>query len=365
MLFLYTLWPEEHPEHFEEIRTLTKRCKQLKQEIEILKQDKQNLVAFESKSISAFTTAVTNRLIKAFPDRYNLRSAIGKIKLQKDIVTIRLACNGKIPIFTTVGDDRNQFLKLLEEQQNRFDEIDNTDIVKRGYRENAGTSTYISNDNSPNFTNINKISLPVKVKKSKKNRRRKYSSSSSSDNDSSSSSSSSDEGERRHDECISRRKHRGAGKKKRKYRKSRRHNSPSHAKKLHVMEEAVPSDNGICNAQREGTSAGTVPVGTIYDESNIINETNIDKNSGILSASSIRSLEWYHFHAASTRRAISTRLAWILSYKSTHTLYDVISIHPRVASTRLKNVILSPRDHVGQFRSAHTNKTRSDVIIFI
>ena len=94
---------KKHPEHFEEIRTLTKRCKQLKQENEILKQDKQNLVAFESKSISAFTTAVKNRLIKAFPDRYNPRSAIGKIKLQKDIVTIRLACSGKIPIFTTVG----------------------------------------------------------------------------------------------------------------------------------------------------------------------------------------------------------------------------------------------------------------------
>ena len=52
------------------------------------------------------------------------------------------------------------------------------------------------------------------------------------------------------------------------------------------MEGAVPSDNGICNVQREGTSAGTVPVGTIiYDESNIINETNIDKNNGIFSAS--------------------------------------------------------------------------------
>ena len=105
---------KKHPEHFEEIRTLTKRCKQLKQEIEILKQDKQNLVAFESKSISSFTTIVTSRLIKAFPDRYNPRSAIGKIKLQKDIVTIRLACNGKIPIFTTVGDDRNQFLNCLK-----------------------------------------------------------------------------------------------------------------------------------------------------------------------------------------------------------------------------------------------------------
>jgi hypothetical protein len=184
---------KKHPEHFEEIRTLTKRCKQLKSDIDILRQDKQNLVSFESKSISAFTTAVTNRLIKAFPDRYDPRTAIGKIKLQKDIVTIRLACNGKIPKFTTVMDDRYHFLDLLGEQRNRFDEIDNID--KRRYRENAAsTSTYISTtDNSPNFTNINNISSPVKVKKSKKSRRRKYSSSSSSsDNDSSSFSSGSD-----------------------------------------------------------------------------------------------------------------------------------------------------------------------------
>ena len=51
------------------------------------------------------------------------------------------------------------------------------------------------------------------------------------------------------------------------------------------MEGAVPSDNDICNVQRQGTSAGTVPVGTSYDESNVINETNIDKNNGIFSAS--------------------------------------------------------------------------------
>jgi hypothetical protein len=215
---------KKHPEHFEEIRTLTKRCKQLKSDIDILRQDKQNLVSFESKSISAFTTAVTNRLIKAFPDRYDPRTAIGKIKLQKDIVTIRLACNGKIPNFTTVMDDRDHFLDLLEEQRNRFDEIDNID--KRRYRENASTSTYISKNNSPNFTNINSISSPVKVKKFKKSRRRKYSSSSSSsDNDSSSFSSGSDLRERRHDEYNSKRKHRGTGKKKRRYQKSRRHNS--------------------------------------------------------------------------------------------------------------------------------------------
>ena len=166
-------------------------------------------MVFESKSISAFTTAVTNHLIKAFPDRYNPRTAIGKIKLQKDIVTIRLACNGKIPNFSTVRDDRDHFQDLLGEQRSHFDEIDNID--KRGYRENASTSTYISTiDNSPNFTNINKISSPVKMKKSKKNRRRKYSSSSS--DDSSNSSSGSDVRERWHDEYNSKRKHRGGGK---------------------------------------------------------------------------------------------------------------------------------------------------------
>ena len=218
---------KKHPEHFEEMRTLTKRCNQIKSEIDILRQDKQNLVAFESKSISAFTTAITNRLIKAFPDRYDPRTAFGKIKLQKDIVTIRLACNGKIPNFTTVTDDRDYFLGVLEEQRNRFDEIDNID--KRGYRENANTSTRILTNNSPYFTNINKISLPVKVKKSKKSRRRKYSSSSSSsDKDSSSSSSQSsgsDVRERRQGEYSWKRRRHGTGKKKRKYQKSRRHNS--------------------------------------------------------------------------------------------------------------------------------------------
>jgi hypothetical protein len=108
---------KKHPEHFEELCTLMKRCKQLNSEIDILRQDKQNLVAFESKSISAFTTAVTNRLIKAFPDRYSPRTAIGKIKLQKDIVTIRLACNGKIPNFSTVTDDRIIFKIYLENSE--------------------------------------------------------------------------------------------------------------------------------------------------------------------------------------------------------------------------------------------------------
>jgi hypothetical protein len=96
------------------------------------------------------------------------------------------------------------------------------------------------------------------MKKSKKNRRRKYSSSSSSSDDSSNSSSGSDVRERWHDEYNSKRKHRGAGKKKHKYRKSQRHNPPLQIVKL--MEEAVPSDNGIYTGQRERI----LPAGTIF-----------------------------------------------------------------------------------------------------
>ncbi len=62
---------------------------------------------------------------------------------------------------------------------------------------------------------------------------------------------------------IRREKHRGGGKKKHKYRKSRRHNPPSQVVKL--MEEAVPSDNGIYTGQRERI----LPAGTIDDQSDI------------------------------------------------------------------------------------------------
>lgn len=274
---------KKHPEHFEEIRTLTKRCKQLKSEIDILSKDRQNLVAFQSKSISAFTTAVTNRLLKAFPDRYDPRTAIGKIKLQKDIVTIRMACNGKIPNFTSVTDDRDQFLDLLEEQQNRFDEVDSID--KRGYRESASISTNIS----PNFTNIgniHKISSPVKVKKTKRNRRRKYSSSSSSDSDSSSSSSGSDIRERKHDEYYNlQKKHHSYGKKKRKHRKiTHRCNSPC-IQPLEDVLHVTTYNRGKQKGTGSAKGKETLPTHSYtktqmkMDAQNNINETNIDENN--------------------------------------------------------------------------------------
>ena len=119
---------KKHPEHFEEIKKLSKRRKQLTEKLDILDKNKKHLAAFESKTISVFTTAVTGRLTKAFPDCYDTRAAAGKIKLQKDIATIRIACNNKVPAVST--NDRSLFLELLEKQQQDFDEVNSLDRRK-------------------------------------------------------------------------------------------------------------------------------------------------------------------------------------------------------------------------------------------
>ncbi len=106
---------KKHPEHFEQIRNLTKRQKQLNSEIETLTTDKRSLEAFQSKSVSVFVTTVTPRLLKAFPERYNTTTTSGKILLQKDLATLRIACNNKIPSPST--DERQYFTELLEKQQ--------------------------------------------------------------------------------------------------------------------------------------------------------------------------------------------------------------------------------------------------------
>ena len=88
-----------------------------------------------------------------------------------------------------------------------------------------------------------------------------------------------------------------------------------------------------------------------------------------ITMSSVRRSVYDYFHAASTRRAISTRLAWILSYKSREGRFTTQCVEPPSlcvemtsfpweSLARFKNVLLSPR-------AAHTNKTRIDVIIFI
>lgn len=69
--------------------------------------EKKNLEAFQSKSILAFATAVTQRLLKAFPEKYSPRTPGGKLALQKDIATLRIDCNNKIP--SVADDERNMF----------------------------------------------------------------------------------------------------------------------------------------------------------------------------------------------------------------------------------------------------------------
>jgi hypothetical protein len=98
LYFILPLRPEKkQKEHFDEIKCRKKELKQLSGEIDNIVSEKKNLDAFQSKSISAFSTAVTPRLPKAFADKYYPRTANGKLELQRDIATLRLACDSKIP----------------------------------------------------------------------------------------------------------------------------------------------------------------------------------------------------------------------------------------------------------------------------
>ena len=106
---------KKHSEHFEEIKKRKRELKGVTREIEKVNMEKKNLEAFQSKSISAFATAVTQRLLKVFPEKYSPRTPGGKLALQKDIATLRIACNNKIP--SVADDERNMFLELLEKQR--------------------------------------------------------------------------------------------------------------------------------------------------------------------------------------------------------------------------------------------------------
>ena len=188
---------KKHPEHFEEVNSLKKRRKQLKERLDALEKNRKNLAAFESKTISAFTIAISSRLLKAFPGQYDTKTATGKIKLQKDISTIRIACKNKIPAVSV--DDRSMFLNMLEKQQQSFDEIDNIDniLLSKGKSTNALRVTTspnsINNNHSPSIASncrIVNISSPISMKKAtKKSKRKTRSDSSSSSSDTSDSNS--------------------------------------------------------------------------------------------------------------------------------------------------------------------------------
>ena len=204
----------KHPEHFEQIKRLNKRRTKLAEVLDTIEKNKKNLAAFESKTISAFTTAVTGRLVKAFPDRYDTRTAAGKIKLQKDIATIRIACSNEVPAVST--NDRYMFLELLEKQQQDFDRTDS--LSKNVDAQNVFSNVYSSvGQFTAPIVKVSNISSPVAVKKSKKKRRRGSSWSSSSSSLLSNSSSSDS------DDYVGRRLKRShSGKRKRNQKKRRK-----------------------------------------------------------------------------------------------------------------------------------------------
>ena len=114
---------KKHPEHFEELRKMKKRLKDIDKEIDGVGMEKKNFESFQSKSISAFSAAVTPRLVKAFGEKYSLKTANGKLDLQKDIATLRLACDNKIPETSPSQSDREMFTSLLEKQRKVINEI--------------------------------------------------------------------------------------------------------------------------------------------------------------------------------------------------------------------------------------------------
>ena len=144
--------------------------------------------------------------------------------MQKDIATIRIACNNKIPAVST--DDRTTFLELLEKQQTKFDKI---------------SQSVISNQTAGCNVLVNNISSPVKKSKYKRKKRRNIKTDSSSSSDSSDSSTSINTSDSDYENNYDRRKHtrsrsssdkrkNSKSKKRNSHRKSRREDvSRSHA----------------------------------------------------------------------------------------------------------------------------------------
>ena len=158
---------KKHPEHFEQIRQAKKRLKDVTKELDNVNLEKKNLAAFQSKSISAFATAITPRLIRAFSDKYSLKTAKGKQELQKDIATLRVGCNNTVP--ENAGADKELFTSLLEQTQ----------VMMSGMKNDA-----------PSTSTINQITLavsPVKIKRQSSKRLRRDSTDSTSTNSTSSS----------------------------------------------------------------------------------------------------------------------------------------------------------------------------------
>lgn len=219
LYFVLHVWTrKKHSELFEEIK---KRKRELK--VSYLwnwksKHGEKNLEAFQSKSISAFATAVTQRLLKAFPEKYSPRTLGGKLALQKDIATLRIACNNKIP--SLADDERNVFLELLEKQrQLRALEMNPVSVqIHSSNCNESSANTSMSKVHSEVMT-VNQFAIsPIRSTVKRKQRRSRSRSSESSSSDSSTD---------RESKNRKKKRHKRAKKKKYKHKKKRRQSTYS------------------------------------------------------------------------------------------------------------------------------------------
>ena len=106
---------KKHKEHFDEIKKRKKELKEINSDINDAITEQKNLDTFQSKSISAFSIAITPHLLKAFGEKYSPRTSAGKLELQKDIATLRLAYDNKLPPVSE--NERELFTSLLQRQK--------------------------------------------------------------------------------------------------------------------------------------------------------------------------------------------------------------------------------------------------------
>jgi len=234
--YLFCGQKKKHPEHFEEIRSTKKQLRDVGKEIDNAIFEKKNIEAFQSKSISAFATSITPRLLKVLEDKYNVRTAAGKIALQRDIATLRLACENKVPPFE--NNDRELFESLLDKQRKKMGSLSTTN-------ENQ---SLVSVNLSGHHTQI--TVSPVHSAHRKKLRRP---STSTSDSDSSSDESS-------EYESPIKKKHKKKKSKHRYKAKSSKRNKKSHRSRSHHHSSSSDEVNEVdekCEEKKASTKSGT------------------------------------------------------------------------------------------------------------
>ncbi|XP_070582212.1 uncharacterized protein [Ptychodera flava] len=120
--FVYCGRKDKHTQdHFAQVKKLKEKESKKAKQITQTETELKVLEDFQSKSISAFTTEITPRLMRAFPEKYQARTTKGKVELQHDIGILRVAYDNNISKLPQNDDshvDRREFSKHLQEVGN-------------------------------------------------------------------------------------------------------------------------------------------------------------------------------------------------------------------------------------------------------